>query len=222
MTVNDAERNAMARLLEIMNGNTASVQPVKESYGSPSSDLVELPGAGNVTQRDIQAMAAVLEKFNSAVTQTQSQLMTESVTDSRVAEALVTEKQTTSIRIGHYKIAVRMDESRVAGKQYYDVIHGVTGEKLASELSLYEAAHGLVRLLNAGKYVNSQQVRDLLEAEASYTGHRIDAIHFHKMARKAHAKNLASKADLYEDRKAASMDRAAQAKATLKKLYNDL
>ncbi len=220
MTVTDAERQAMARLLEIMNGETPVTNQIQEH--TQTRQPVELAGAGQVTSRDIQAMALVMEKFNQAVNQTHRELMQESVYDAHTAEALVTERHADDVRIGPYKISVRMDETRVAGKQYYDVIHSATGDKLAHELSLYEAAHGLVKLLNSGKYINHPQVRELLEAEATYTGHRIDAIRYHKMIHAANKQNQISKLEIYEARKAASMDRAAQAKAKVKKLYRHL
>ena len=220
MTVTDAERQAMARLLAIVNGQPLTTTPINE--GVTAHAPVELSGAGQATSRDIQAMAQVLNKFNQAVNQTHKELIQESVHDPFVAEALVTERDSDNVRIGSYKIAVRMDESRVAGKQYYDVIHSLTGEKLAHELSLYEAAHGLVRLLNSGKYVNHPQVRQLLESEAAYTSHRIDAIRYHKMINTAHKTNQLSKLDVYEARKADHMDRAALAKAKVKKLYREI
>ena len=112
-----------------------------------------------------------------------------------------------------------MDESRLAGKQFYSVVNRATGETLAHELSLYEAAHGLVRLLNKGKFFNSLEVRKLLETEAAYTSHKIDAVRFHKAMRKAERTGDAIRAELMETRKQASLDRAMQAKSDLKKLY---
>lgn len=220
MTVTDSERLAMARLLSIMNGETAA--PTTLQAHSTTNQPVELAGAGQVSSRDIQAMANVLEKFNQAVNQTHRELMQESVHDAHTAEALITERDAHNVRIGPYKISVRMDEHRVAGKQYYDVIHSATGDKLAHELSLYEAAHGLVKLLNSGKYINHPEVRELLEAEATYTGHRIDAIRYHKMIHVAEKQNQIHKVSIYEARKAASMDRAAQSKARVKKLYRQI
>jgi hypothetical protein len=222
MTVTDSERAAMARLLQIMKGHTVSpsTQPLNEHVHA--TQPVELPGAGQVTARDVQAMAQVLHKFNQAVNDTHRELVRESVHDAHTAEALITERDADHVRVGPYRIAVKLDEARTAGKQYYDVIHSATGEKLAHELSLYEAAHGLVRLLNSGRYVNHPQVRELLEAEATYTHHRIDAIRYHRMIQTAHKQNQLQKLPVYEARKAASMDHAAQAKARVKKLYRAL
>lgn len=220
MPVSDAERQAMARLLEIMNGNT-NVTAEKPATNTAHTDVV-LAGPGQVTSREIQAMANVLEKFNQAVNATHKELVQESFNNPQIAEALITEKQTDAVRVGSYKIEIRLDEHRVAGKQYYDVMHTQTGEILAHELSLYEAAHGLVKLLNSGKYVNHPQVRELLEAEATYTSHRIDAIRYHQMVRKAEQMNDWSKQDVYEARKAASMDRAAQAKVKIKRIYSKI
>ena len=222
MTVSHADRVAMARLLQIMNGESPPSVQSPHHQISESHRLDPLPGAGQVTSADVKAMHDVLSKLNQVVNQTHDSLITESAHDAHTAEALITERHPESVRIGSYKIAVRTDESRMAGKQYYDVIHSVTGEKLAHELTLYEAAHGLVRMLNKGQFVNSKCVRELLETEAAYTSHRIDAIRYHGMIKKCMREGADHKLPLYEARKEASLDRAAQAKVKIKQIYNKL
>lgn len=220
MNVDPQERAAMLRLMQIMNGE--SVAPLQESATSASSqNSVLLEGPGVVSQADITAMAQVLKRLDNVMQQTSENMVTESTYDHKLKEALVTEKDSQGVKIGVYKIQVHLDESRVAGKQYYDVVNQATHHVLAHELSLYEAAHGLVRLLNSGKYINSQEVRELLEAEAAYTSHRIDAIRYARMAKKANLLNDSTKAQLYETRKQASMDRSSQAKAKVKSLYQN-
>jgi hypothetical protein len=220
MTVSAEERAAMARLMAIMNGESpaAASRMVSESR---SSEPVQLLGAGQVSQRDVNAMADVLRKLESAVNNTSNHMLAESHSDPQLREALQTSSVKDGVKIGIYRIQQQLDESRVAGKQYYNVINSITGDTVAAELSLYEAAHGLVRLLNNGRFFNSDEVRKLMEAESAYTSHKIDAVRFHRMARKAERAGLNDKAELMEVRKQASLDKAMTAKSMVKKIYNN-
>jgi hypothetical protein len=217
VTVSSQERDAMAKLLSIMNGQSVTLE---ESNSLPVSQPVELAGPGQPSRRDVEAMAQVLRKLEFAVDQTSSHMITESAHDSNLKEALLTNVTTDGVQIGIYKIQQGLDESRVAGKQYYNVINSVSGHVIASELSLYEAAHGLVRLLNSGHYVNSPQVIKLLNAESSYTSHKIDAVRYHRMNKKAERVGEYTRAQLMETRKMDSLDKAMAAKTTVKKLYS--
>lgn len=215
MSVTEQERLAMARLLNIMEGHTPEpLQPSAHDHAEP----VQLLGAGQVSTQDVAAMADVLRKLESAVSHTSAQLITESVHDSQLQEALQTTKYDSGVKIGIYKIQVALDESRLAGRQYYSVVNAATGETLAHELSLYEAAHALVRMLNQGMYFNSQPVRQLMEAEAAYTSHRIDAIRYNRMARRAIQEGNQSRAEIMEDRKQVSMDKMSEAKRKVKRM----
>ena len=220
MTVNAQERQAMARLLQIMNGNTAPV-----STGAPLTETVQepliLPGAGQITNQDIAAMADVMRKLESAVNSASTNMINSSLTDNHLQEALITKPTKSGVKIGIYKIDQSLDEGRVAGKQYYNVVNSTNGTMVAHELSLYEAAHALVRFLNNGKYFNNVEVRQLLEAEASYTSHKIDAVRYHRMMLKAQKSGDMSKSQLMETRKQASLDRAMEAKRQVKYIYNN-
>lgn len=221
MTVSEQDRVAMLKLMQIMKGDT---NVTLSEHQVPQVDTaVELAGAGQVTSRDIQAMADVLQKLNTVMESTHKGLWQESAHDPEVREALITEKQHHAVKIGQYKIHVTEDADRTAGKQHYSVVNVVSGDTLAHELSLYEAAHGLVRMLNKGLWINSPQVRSLLEAEATYTGHRIDAIRYHRMIQKAHKQpTVDNKLDLYETRKQTSLDKSMQAKRMVKKIYSEI
>lgn len=221
MTVSPQEREAMSRLLEIMNGNQpgGSAQP-SHSTALTESDPVVLAGPGQVTSRDVAAMADVLRLLENAVNNTSTEMVSESQEDSFLKEALETTTTSDGVKIGIYKIQQQLDENRVAGRQYYNVINQVSGHVVATELSLYEAAHGLVRMLNHGLYFNSQSVRGLMEAEAAYTSHKIDAVRYHRMMKRSQREGNSSKAQLMETRKQSSMDKAMIAKSTVKKIYH--
>ena len=215
MVVSPQERDAMHRLMQIMNGETPSDTVAHRDVSQP----VVLAGPGQVSEHDVRAMADVLRKLNSVPVQ--SHMLSESVVDPMLTEALQTHSTPDGVKIGVYKIISRLDETRVAGKQHFSVVNNTTGETLAHELSLYEAAHSLVRLLNQGMFFNSEPVRALLEAEAAYTAHKIDAVRYHRMVRRLQRDNQPAKADLMETRKQSSMDRAMAAKAQVKKIYNN-
>lgn len=217
--VSQAERDAMARLMQIMQGQIPP-NPIPKQLNENSTQPVMLAGAGQVTSRDIAAMGDVLKKLENVVNKTSSNMVSDSVVDNQLHEALNTHTTKTGVRIGLYKIDQKLDESRVAGKQYYNVVNSATDTTVAHELSLYEAAHALVRFLNNGKFFNSKQVRQLLEAEASYTSHKIDAVRYHRAMLKAQKLGDITKSQLMETRKQSSMDRAMEAKRTVKYIYN--
>lgn len=219
MTVSSQDRDAMMRLMKIMNGESSAPSHTT-SPQALHTQPVELPGAGQVTSRDIQAMAQVLQKLNTVMESTHQHMWQQQHEDPVTAEALITEKRSDHVKIGQYKIQVLEDAHRAAGKQHYSVVNVATGDTLAHELSLYEAAHGLVRMLNKGMWINSPQVRELLEAEAAYTSHRIDAIRYHRMLQNlTESVQNTHKRDLYETRKQDSLDKSMQAKKLIKKIY---
>ena len=218
MTVTPEERDAMQRLLRVMNGESVSLNETQpRAVGNPGA--VILPGAGQITSEDVSAMADVLQRLENAVNSTSQHMIMESSKNQELNDALVTKSIPQGVKVGIYKIQQQLDESRIAGKQYYDVINSLTGQIVAHELSLYEAAHGLVKLLNSGKYFNSTEVRELMEAESNYTSHKIDAVRYHRMMIKSQKSGDYNKSDLMETRKQASMDRAMTAKRVVKKLY---
>jgi len=221
MTVSPQEREAMARLLEIMNGTPSRTTSSSPTPALTANEPVVLAGPGQVTSRDVAAMADVLRRLESAVNNTSAEMVSESQEDPFLREALATTSTEDGVKIGIYKIQQHLDENRLAGRQYYNVINQVSGHVVAAELSLYEAAHGLVRMLNNGLYFNSASVRSLIEAEAAYTSHKIDALRYHRMMRRCLREGNSSKAQLMETRKQNSMDKAMMAKSAVKKIYQN-
>ncbi len=216
MSVTPEEREAMSRLLSIVNGEKPSA-----SASKPHAALMEaeLAGAGQVTSADVKAMSEVIQRLNKAIGDVSNEMLTESMHNQEVAEALVTTSSEGSVKIGRYEIRVNLDESRLVNKQNYSVVNKLTGETLANELGLYEAAHGLVKLLNSGQYINSPIIRDLLEAEAAYTSHKMDALRFKRRSKKSLQEGNQVTHELYETRRVDAMDKAMQNKARVKKIY---
>jgi hypothetical protein len=215
--VTPQERDAMADLLRIVNGEKPIARKVSTNQSQNSQNLYEeLSGPGQVSRREIDAMAQVMQKLQQVSGRPETRDY--ETQDVVLQEALVTEPLTDGVKIGIYKIKQHHDENRLAGKQHYSVINSTTGDILANELSLYEAAHGMVKLLNAGKYVNSSQVMAILEAEMAYTSNRIDALRFLRASKQAEKQGNIQRKELMETRKHTSLDRAMEAKARVKSI----
>lgn len=213
--VSPEDRDAMKRLLEVMEGKAPSTPaPRNAVYGSQE---VELPGAGQVTQKDIDAMSNVLKKLNS-VTQ---EVISGSYGDPMLAEAVQTTRNEEGVRVGSYQIMIKEDQRRLAGKQYYSIYHSRTNDIIANDLSLYETALTVVKLLNGGRYVNDPVVRKLFEADDFYTSHRTDAIRFKSKARAAERSGDRPRMDVFESRYQASLDNAMSYKKQIKKLISE-
>lgn len=214
MNVSPEEKAAMQRLLEVMEGKNPAPPAQSVRYGSPD---VELAGAGQVTQRDIDAMSDVLNKLNN-VTQ---QVIYEGENDPQLRTAIVTERNENGVKVGNYQIMIKEDEKRLAGKQYYSIYHTRTNDIIADDLSLYETALTIVKVLNSGRYVNDPLVRKLFEADDRYTAHRTDAIRFKARIKQAERRGDLSKRDMYESRYQVSIDNAMSFKKDIKKLISE-
>ena len=145
-------------------------------------------------------------------------MITESVTQPIVSDALQTQKIQNGVKVGRYQILVKEDAQRLAGKQFYSIYNSLTNDTVADDITLYETAITVVRLLNNGKFTNSPEVRKLFEQDDAYTSHKVDAINFKRRLKTI--KDVA-KQDIYESRLQASMDRCMAAKKMIKALASN-
>lgn len=218
MSTSPEDTLAMKQILQRLQGQavTESRIPASRMMDSP----VELAGPGAVSRRDVAAMADVLARLNQAVNSTSATLLEESQRNPEIREALQTTVNAKGVKIGQYQIVTNLDESRMVNKQNFSVVNQMTGETIAHELGLYEAAHALVRLLNRGLFVNDDRIRQLLEAEATYTSQKMDALRFKRKEARALKEGAIDQVDLYQARKQASMDRAMRAKGVVRSILN--
>lgn len=214
--VSQEERDVMFRLRNIMEGKPSPL-PTKNG---PTNYIasVELAGPGVATKADVDAMASVLSRLNSLSNEVVDTMLTESATMPEVSDALYTEKTSTGVIVNRFQILIKEDKARVASKQFYSIYNRLTNETLADDISLYETAISIVRLLNAGEFINSQKIRKLLECDESYSSHKVDAITF---KRRISTSIDPVKKDIYESRYQASLDRAMAAKRQLKIVINE-
>lgn len=210
------EVGEMARLIRMMNAGvsfddseivTESVDtdsPIAHSIGEPVIRL------GSVDP-SVGAMKKILEAFNSPGPV--GELNDRAERDRELREALVTEQTETGTRIGSWEISINED---ARGLKTFDVTNIRTGEPIATELSLYDAAHGICRALNEGHMINSSRVRDILTAEFDYLRARQNAAEFHEKVRtyeSAHPRRA-----LMEDRFDEALQRAKSARSRVMKL----
>ena len=148
--IDRSEVDQMAKFMAALKGGSET------TYATPSQSAAQTP----VGDPAVAEMKTILERFHSAT----DQVVTEATYDRELREALVTEATEYGARIGSWEIRVHP----IGNRKMYDVVNIVSGEPLAVELLLYEAARGLVRILNEGGRINSREAIELLRAEQEY------------------------------------------------------
>ncbi len=209
MTVSEQERDYMQNLMNILEGRGVVESP-QPKQRKPIQESTELAGAGQVTEADISAMHDVLSKLESITTD----LVHDPEPNQEFRQALQEQRNPQGLSVGSWQIAVHEDPARLAGRQYYSIHHTHTQQVIANDISLYETALGVARLLNRGEVVNSWKIRELFEQDDTYTSHKIDAHRFRIRSRKTRDQH---QRQLYETRQQASSDRAQVIREQLKK-----
>ena len=192
--VDPKETEAMARLLQIMNGSSPEQEIVTESANSFSAPV-------SVDPKD--DMKRIIESFNrgiGSVAETLAEPVTRMAQEAEVSrplrEAMVTRKTPQGVKIGSWEIKVYEDQ----GIKTYDVMNSVTNQAIANDLSLYESALCLAKLLNNGVGINNPKVREVLELEEKYAHHRQEAAMFKARATSRLKLGESERAAIAEDR----------------------
>lgn len=215
--VGDEDKAAMAKILAAFNGTPVPKNSSKSKNITEGAE-VELAGPGIATDRDKQAMKNILSKLNNLTEDVAHDIGNDRISDIESRDSVVTERNSKGVKIGEYQIQICEDNARLAGKQFYQIYNTRSKAIIANDISLYETALGVVRLLNSGNYANSKDVRALFEADDQYTTHRVDAIMFKRKVNKFKKLNESRQKDIYESRCQASLDKSMAAKAQIKKL----
>ena len=212
IVVTDAEREAMARMLAIMNGETP---PAPSSSQMVTESLSTEGGPGSPSQAEIHAMARVLESLNKVT----GEVIMESSPDDKLA--VTTRRHKTGVSVGEYKIEIHLNEQRAAGKQYYSIEHTGTGTVIANDITLYEVALAAVKMLNNNNYVNNPTVRRLFELDDHYTSCKIDAMSSKQAQKRAEQRRDMIKEDIYATKFQKALDTAGVIKRDIKKILED-
>jgi hypothetical protein len=212
--VNNESREAMKRILNALNDEPKALAPTKKEIMEANDPLNDLGSPGQPSNQAIDAMAQVMNRLNNVT----SQVLTEGKFDPQLNEAINTKRVDNNIKVGNYQITIKEDEQRIAGKQFYSIYHSQSGDVIADDITLYETALTIIKLLNNGKYVNSSIVRKLFDADDRYTAHRSDAIRFKSRAKTSEKNKDFNKSQIYESRYQASVSNAMFAKKNIKEL----
>lgn len=181
------EIEAMARLNRIMNGE---ILESEETGVDPTQ---------GVTPSAIDDMKNILKVFGGA------NAVQEQVKESpRFREAIATHKTENGVQIGSWEIKVNEDST---GKTY-DVINIHTSEAIALDLTLYESAVGLTKLLNFHVGINDPKIKKLLALEEDYARYRQDAAVFKVRAKQRQQAGDTFRAAVAEDRFKENRDHA--------------
>jgi hypothetical protein len=204
MSVTPEQANAMGKLIAAMNAAEDASVPARARAAAPVMESNAPIRQAAPIDSNIAAMASIMAAFSTAA----DEVVASEKKYPELKRALVTEATATGSRVGSWEIDSRSIDG--AGK-FYNVTHAVTGEPIASDLRLYEAAFALVSALNEGDTITSMRVKTILNVEDEYSRALTDAVHFAGRAKmtEGHTQLIA------EDRYSQAKERALRAKKTL-------
>jgi hypothetical protein len=203
------EVSEMARLIRMMNEGIDFDEPEIVNESTTTSE-----GVIRLADMDpsVAAMKNILEIFQNGGGA--EPLVERAQHDRELREALITEQTERGTRIGSWEIISHED---ARGLKTFDVTNIHTSEPIATDLTLYDAAHGICRALNEGHVINSHRIRDILASEFDYARARQNAAEFREKAVIYEANNNPRRA-LMEDRFQEALGRAREAREKVSKL----
>lgn len=219
--VSPGEVSEMARLRALMEGEYTPPPAPASTSGTTAAAVFTPDVPGSPSPQAVQHMKTILAAMNGAVEGVVREVAptapasSRTVVDRMLTEALETEITPEGARVGGWDIKVHGE-----GKQkLYDVVGVNEGVVIARDLSLYEAALGLVRVLNAGGVVNSPEALEILSAEREYASALHDAVLF---ARRLKESPSNPRRPIFEDRYGEAKRRAIHARDRVLKQVGDL
>ena len=214
MAVDPKEKNEMARLITLMNEGVVFEDNAETEETSYLEGSIPARNDSSMLDPSIAAMKSILEAFNGSQS-LDKRLADRSETNRELREALVTEVTDRGTRVGSWEIIINENGE---GLKNFDVTNVHTGEPIASNLTVYDAALGIARYLNEGMTINSREIRDILNVEASYDSSRRDAANFKSRMETFSRSGNASRAGIMEARYVESLDKAKSARINLTKI----
>jgi len=193
--VDPREVEEMARIRRILNGEyQEEVQEVARNHVRQVNESYDSADINSTDPKE--QMKAILQRFNQGASNAVQRIQEDNSTHPEFESALKTEMIPGGVKIGSWEIKVYED----AGNKTYDVCHVQTNEPIARDLTLYESAVAITKLLNKHVSINSAQVREVLELEESYSRARQDAALFKRKARRMNESANHFEAHVADDR----------------------
>ena len=218
VSVNPKETEEMKRLLMSLNAIETG-QPITSTTNfndtGPSATINETS-----INPDVAAMKQILMNLDKSTVKATKKLMETASDDPDLMEALVTEKTIDGVKIGNYKILSKLLEGSSKTKSH-DIVNA-HGDLIADGLMVYEAAYGIVKLLNSGKTVKDPTIRRLMDLEESYTNYRQEALRAKKLYNSSIMAKNSVRADIFETKFETARDSALAVKDKIDKLTSSL
>lgn len=137
--------------------------------------------------------------------------------------ALMTESVDSGVKVGKWVIKELLHES-ANGKntKTYDIKHNKTGQTILSDLYLYNAALGIVNLLNEGFALNSSSAKHILDLEEKFVSRRNDAMNYKRRYVKEKKLGNSAKASIYETKYYDAVDKARFFRKQINNITDDI
>ena len=194
-----ADVGAMANILKAMKGDKTSLRESTEAQ-TQGGEVDLSPG---VKKSDIKAMENIMKNFSSATSNVAKKIAT------TINESKKTEK---GVQVGIYSVEKTSDEA-------YDIKDSRTNDTLFEAIRLYETAYIIVKHLNEGKKINSEQITKIISANAVFEKYYYDALQHRHTYRAAKKKGDFGRMDISEARFSRAKMEANTARKTIFKIF---
>ena len=194
-----ADVGAMANILKAMKGDKTSLRESTEAQ-TQGGEVDLSPG---VKKSDIKAMENIMKNFSSATSNVAKKIAT------TINESKKTEK---GVQVGIYSVEKTSDEA-------HDIKDSRTNDTLFEAIRLYETAYIIVKHLNEGKKINSEEITKIISANAVFEKYYYDALQHRHTYRAAKKKGDFGRMDISEARFSRAKMEANTARKTIFKIF---
>lgn len=208
MTLDRKSVTEMSKLIALMNASDdTSVSDAEYTNVARSSvSSGSISEAARAATSDKDKMKEILSRLNAA----QDVVATKAQTNRVLMEAIDTVKTDDGVMIGHMSI--------VENEGHYDVYDTSLNKKIAEDLSLYDAAYGIAKLLYEGAMINDVRIKTILFQESEFSKHVNDVSIYKNNIRKT---TDARKKMILEDRSNVSYQAAVSSKKIIKEIVRN-
>ena len=177
-------------------------ETVSENDFISEDKTIQSPSGSVCSNDEYVFMKKILDKFRTATESATQTIMEDSKIDPKIRESLQTKilpNDQGSI-VGSWEIKTSILETLGTDKKYYTVTNTYTREVIAKELSLYESALCLVKLLNNGVKVSSVSLNEVRQLDEQYNRNRLDAMRFSKLFKRSMGLKQEDAASIFNSR----------------------
>ena len=194
-----ADVGAMANILKAMKGDKTSLRESTEAQ-TQGGEVDLSPG---VKKSDIKAMENIMKNFSSATSNVAKKIAT------TINESKKTEK---GVQVGIYSVEKTSDEA-------HDIKDSRTNDTLFEAIRLYETSYIIVKHLNEGKKINSEEITKIISANAVFEKYYYDALQHRHTYRAAKKRGDYGRMDISEARFSRAKMEANTARKTIFKIF---